>query len=188
MLFEFRVVQLASGLTLSIAGVFKEVLTIVSSVHIFGDQLTPFNVAGLLICLAGIGGYQRLKLLEAHTQGNVPHRLKELMRIQLARFVDDPHFASLRSKQAVADGMTEEMIDAATDDYEDSEMFSEAERMALRFSEQLFLDADKVDNIFYDQMREHYSDAQIMEIGAFVATYYAIQLFMKTLNAQPVAA
>ena len=32
MLFEFRVVQLASGLTLSIAGVFKEVLTIVSSV------------------------------------------------------------------------------------------------------------------------------------------------------------
>ncbi len=128
------------------------------------------------------------QLLEAHTQGNVPHRLKELMRIQLARFVDDPHFASLRSKQAVADGMTEEMIDAATDDYEDSEMFSEAERMALRFSEQLFLDADKVDNIFYDQMREHYSDAQIMEIGAFVATYYAIQLFMKTLNAQPVAA
>ena len=46
------VVQLASGLTLSIAGVFKEVLTIVSSVLIFGDQLTPFNVAGLLICLA----------------------------------------------------------------------------------------------------------------------------------------
>jgi solute carrier family 35 protein C2 len=68
MLFEFRVVQLASGLTLSIAGVFKEVLTIVSSVLIFGDQLTPFNVAGLLICLAGIGGYQRLKLLEAHAR------------------------------------------------------------------------------------------------------------------------
>ena len=80
------------------------------------------------------------------------------------------------------------MVDAATDDYEDSGMFTEKERMALRFSEQLFLDADKVDKIFYDQMREHYSNAEIMEIGTFVATYYAVQLFMKTLNAQPVAA
>lgn len=61
MLFELRVVQLASGLTLSIAGVGKEVLTILASVALLGDHLTPFNVAGLLLCLAGIGGYQRRK-------------------------------------------------------------------------------------------------------------------------------
>jgi alkylhydroperoxidase family enzyme len=128
------------------------------------------------------------QLIEAHTKGNVPHRLKELMRIQLARFVDDPYFASLRSTQAVADGMTEEMVDAACEDYEDSELFDEAERMALRFSEQLFLDADKVDKVFYDALRKHWSDAEIMEMGAFIATYYAVQLFMKTLDAGPVAA
>jgi len=65
MLFEFRVVQLASGLTLSIAGVFKEVLTILSSVILLGERLTLFNAAGLAVCLGGIGGYQRLRLAEA---------------------------------------------------------------------------------------------------------------------------
>ena len=45
LLFELRVVQLASGLTLSIAGVFKEVLTIVASVIILGDELTPYRQA-----------------------------------------------------------------------------------------------------------------------------------------------
>ena len=62
---RFRVVQLASGLTLSIAGVFKEVLTILASVILLGERLTLFNAAGLAVCLAGIGGYQRLRLAEA---------------------------------------------------------------------------------------------------------------------------
>ena len=65
MLFEFRVVQLASGLTLSIAGVFKEVLTILSSVILLGERLTLFNAAGLAVCIAGIGGYRRLRLAES---------------------------------------------------------------------------------------------------------------------------
>ena len=46
-------VQLASGLTLSIAGVFKEVLTILSSVILLGERLTLFNAAGLAVCIAG---------------------------------------------------------------------------------------------------------------------------------------
>ena len=127
-------------------------------------------------------------LLMGHAEGSVDHRLKELMRIQLARFVEDPYFSELRSKRAQADGMTEDMVDSATDDYEDSELFTVAEKIALRYSDQLFLDATKVDKFFYDEMRKHYSEPQIMEIGSFVALYHAIQLFMKTLDARPLAA
>ena len=39
-------------------------LTIVFSVALFGDHLTPFRVAGLLICLLGIVSYQYLKYSE----------------------------------------------------------------------------------------------------------------------------
>ena len=127
-------------------------------------------------------------MLELHTQGTVDHQLKEIIRIQLARFVEDPYFSALRSKQAIAAGLTEERIDAGCDDYEDSELFTEAERMALRFADQLFLDPDKVDAIFYDQMREHWTEAQIMEIGTFLAIYHAAHLFMKTLDARPLEA
>jgi hypothetical protein len=40
------------------------VLTIVFAVAQFGDRLTLFRVAGLLICLLGIIGYQYLKYSE----------------------------------------------------------------------------------------------------------------------------
>ena len=42
----------------------NQVLTIVFSVALFGDHLTPFRVAGLLICLLGIVSYQYLKYSE----------------------------------------------------------------------------------------------------------------------------
>ena len=127
-------------------------------------------------------------MLVSHRDGNVDHKLKEIIRIQLARFAEDPYFANLRSKKAMADGLNEEMIDAGCEDYEESDLFTESEKVALRFAEQMFLDSTKVDKIFYDQMREHYNDAQIMEIGTFLAIYHAAHLFMKTLNARPLAA
>ena len=40
-------------------------LTILSSVLLLDERLTLFNAAGLAVCLAGIGGYQRLRLAEA---------------------------------------------------------------------------------------------------------------------------
>lgn len=64
LLAELRVVQLSSGLTLSVAGVFKELLTVGASAIFFGDVLTPYNVGGLLLCLVGIAVYNHLKLQE----------------------------------------------------------------------------------------------------------------------------
>lgn len=56
---EFRVVCLSSGLSLSVAGIFKELLTVLSSAALLGDQLTPFNICGLLLCTSGIIMYHR---------------------------------------------------------------------------------------------------------------------------------
>ena len=107
-------------------------------------------------------------------QGNVDHRLKEIIRIQLARFAEDEYYASLRSKQALADGLTEAMIEAGCGDYEESPLFSDAEKCALRFADQMFLDASKVDKAFYDEMKEYYSEAEVMEIGSFIAIHYGV--------------
>ena len=68
LLVELRIVQLASSLTLSIAGILKEVLTVAASAVLLGDELTLSNALGLGLCISGIAGYQRLKLKqdEAH--------------------------------------------------------------------------------------------------------------------------
>jgi solute carrier family 35 protein C2 len=61
LLCELRVVQLASGLTLSVLGVLKEVLTVGASVILFGDTIATLKAAGLGLCVIGIGLYQRIQ-------------------------------------------------------------------------------------------------------------------------------
>lgn len=124
-------------------------------------------------------------LLASHAKGNVDHKLKEIVRVQLARFVGDPYFSALRSKQAQAAGLTEAEIAAGSGDYEDYAGFSEAEKCALRYAEQMFLDSSKVDAAFYDELRRHYTEPQIMELGAFIAFHYGAIRMARALGAVP---
>ncbi len=121
-------------------------------------------------------------LLLSYTEGNVDHALKEIIRVQLARRAGDPYFARLRSATAIADGLDEATIAAGCDDYERSPRFSEAEKWALRYADQMYLNPASVDAAFYAGMKQHYSEAQIMELGAFIALHYGMQVFMRTLG------
>ena len=133
-------------------------------------------------------GYAKAMLnamLVSHAQGNVDHRLKEIIRIQLARFAGDAYFSALRSKPALAAGLDEATINAGCGDYDDDARFSESEKVALRYADQMYLDPQKVDAAFYDELKLHYTEAQIMELGGFIAFHYGMQTFMRTLNAVP---
>lgn len=121
-------------------------------------------------------------LLVSHTQGNIDHKLKEIMRVQLARFAGDPYFSRLRSRRAREAGLTEAMIDAGSGDYEDAAFFTPAEKCALRYADQMYLDPGKVDKLFYDELKTHFTEPQIMELGAFIAFHYGMQLFMRSMH------
>lgn len=127
-------------------------------------------------------------MLLSFTQGHVDHRLKEIVRVLLARFADDKYFARLRSKQAQAMGLTEQRIDDGCFAYEDdSKGFSAAEKIALRFADMMYLDANQIDSAFYDEMKQHWSEAQIMELGSFMVCYYGMATFMRSLGAPAVS-
>lgn len=135
--------------------------------------------------LARVPGYARALLramLHSHTEGGVDHRLKELIRLQLTRRSGDAYSAELRSTQAAAGGLDEAAIAAGCDDYERSTRFTEAEKWALRYADQMYLNPESVDAAFYAEMKRHYSEAQIMELGAFIALHYGMQVFMRTLG------
>lgn len=122
-------------------------------------------------------------LLMSHAEGNVDHRLKEIIRILLARFAGDKYFAALRSRKAREMGLDEGRIEAGCSDYEDSDLFTEAEKCALRYADQMYLDATKVDAAFYAELKTHFTEPQIMELGAFIAFHYGMQMFMRSLGA-----
>jgi alkylhydroperoxidase family enzyme len=135
--------------------------------------------------LARVPAYAKALLramLMSHAEGNVDHRLKEIVRVQLARFARDPYFSRLRSRRALEAGLDEARIDAGSGDYDDDPRFTEAEKLALRYADQMYLDAGKVDAAFYDELKKHYTEAQIMELGAFIALHYGMQVFMRTLG------
>lgn len=121
-------------------------------------------------------------LILSHAEGSVDHRLKEIVRVQLARTAGDPYFKGLRSKQAQAQGLDERTIAAGAGRFEEDPRFSAAEKWALRYARELYLNPENVNAAFYDEGRKHYSEAQIMELGAFIAFHYGMQAFTRTLD------
>ncbi|KAF4964370.1 hypothetical protein FSARC_7695 [Fusarium sarcochroum] len=59
---EFALLQRTSVVTLSIAGIFKEVVTISAAALVFGDRLTFINFVGLLTTMAAIAAYNYVKI------------------------------------------------------------------------------------------------------------------------------
>jgi alkylhydroperoxidase family enzyme len=124
-------------------------------------------------------------LHRSHAEGDVDHALKEIIRIRLARQANDPYFAGQRSNAAKAAGLDEARIEAGCGDFENDPNFSAAEKWALRYASLMFTAPKKVDKAFYDEGKTHYTEAQIMELGAFIAFHYGMQLFMGTLPGLP---
>lgn len=64
---EYLVVQNTSVLTLAVAGMVKELSTILLAVLIWGDRISALNAAGFGVCLVGIAVYQCIKLRQLRT-------------------------------------------------------------------------------------------------------------------------
>ena len=62
---EFALLKRTSVVTLSICGIFKEVVTISAGGIVFHDKLTPIKVSGLLVTIASIAAYNYIKITKA---------------------------------------------------------------------------------------------------------------------------
>ena len=58
---------------------------------------------------------------------------------------------------------------AAVASWRDSALFSEAERVALDYAERMTITGQKVDDALFEQLKRHYSEAQIVELTAAIA-------------------
>jgi len=58
---------------------------------------------------------------------------------------------------------------AAVASWSDSAVFSKAERVALDYAERMTITGQKVDDALFEQLKRHYSEAQIVELTAAIA-------------------
>ena len=58
---------------------------------------------------------------------------------------------------------------AAVAQWRDSALFSKAERVALAYAERMTITGQNVDDALFAQLKQHYSEAQIVELTAAIA-------------------
>jgi alkylhydroperoxidase family enzyme len=81
-------------------------------------------------------------------------------------------------------GLTEVKI-AALDDA-GSDLFSPRERAALTFAELMATDHHKVDDGVFAELRRHFSEAEIVELGVSAALFTGLGRFNAVLGVDPV--
>ena len=84
--------------------------------------------------------------------------------------------------------MTEAAIDDGIAAYRTSARWTAAEKLALRYSELMATDPGAIDGAFYDELRQHYSDEEIVELGAFIGFNIGYHTFFGTLKFYPMFA
>ncbi|RKP07972.1 triose-phosphate transporter family-domain-containing protein, partial [Thamnocephalis sphaerospora] len=112
---EFAVIKRIGVVTLSVCGIFKEVLTILVSIMVFGDQLTPLNVFGLFVTMVGICMYNWLKIRQQAAEDEAAYAEGYRQVVERSFGEDAVYFAA-------ADALEESDDDDDGDDAYDTEV------------------------------------------------------------------
>ena len=129
---------------------------------------------------AGLAWYRYW--LSLSNDGQLPRDLKELCRVKIAFDHTCGYCSTVRSSAARDVGLTENKIQEVWD-FENSNEFSAREKMALRFADHLKHDIARADDdSFYVQLKEHFSEAEIVELGLWCAENVGAGSFVRTLN------
>lgn len=100
----------------------------------------------------------------------LPERLVELVRLRVAFFNQCRSCMAIRYADAVADGVTEGLV-CSLERPQEAEDLSAAEKVAIRYGELMATDHLAIDDALHDALREHFTEAQIVELGMTVAFF-----------------
>ena len=90
----------------------------------------------------------------------------------------------MRSAAARQLGVTEADLDDA-DNYEQSARLTAAEKLAVRYADQMQRNPALITAAWYDELRRSYTEAQVMELATFVALNLGFHAVFSTLEFTP---
>ena len=111
----------------------------------------------------------------------LPERLVELVRLRVAFFNQCRSCMAIRYSDAVADGLTEDLVCSLAKPHE-ADNLSDAEKAAIRFGELMATDHLAIGDAIYADLRRHFSEAQIVELGMTVAFFVGFGRLAATWN------
>lgn len=100
----------------------------------------------------------------------LPARLVELVRLRVAFHNQCRSCMAIRYQDGLDDGVTEDLVCQLVDP-PSSAGLSEREKAALRFADLLASNHLAIDDSTIDDLREHFTEPEIVELGMNVATF-----------------
>lgn len=100
----------------------------------------------------------------------LPDRMVELVRLRVAFHNQCRSCMAIRYTDAVADGVTEGLVcQLAAPDLGDG--LTPAEKAAIRFADKFANDHLSIDDAVYNDLRQYFTEAEIVELGMTVAFF-----------------
>ena len=115
-----------------------------------------------------------------HT-GVCEHAIKELTRLYVSRSVTCEFCGNQRSIKAIEAGKVNEAKVDDLIDFEKSANYGEREKAALAYAEAITWRLD-TDDKFWERMQEHFNEAELVELGCFIALTMGQQSWLRLLN------
>lgn len=113
-------------------------------------------------------------------EGVCDHTIKELCRVYVSHSVKCEFCGNQRSIQSARKGLVEpdyfELLN-----FEKADRYSARQKAALRYTEAIVWDLE-CDDALWAALYEHFSEAEIVELGYFVAITMGQQRWLRTLN------
>lgn len=100
----------------------------------------------------------------------LPERLVELVRLRIAFFNQCRSCMAIRYSDAVADGVDEALV-CSLERPQEAENLTPAEKVAIRYGELMATDHLAIDDALHAELRAHFSEAEIVELGMTCAFF-----------------
>jgi AhpD family alkylhydroperoxidase len=136
------------------------------------DGATPLEL-GLLRIMAHAPESAKALVTFASTlwqSHKLPRRLLELVRLRIAFHNQCRSCMAIRYQSAVDDGLTEGMVCSLEKPHEAPDL-SDAEKAAISYADLSANDHLSINDETFANLRQHYSEAEIVELGMFIAFF-----------------
>ena len=133
--------------------------------RVYDKMLDPISVAAhspgvLTAMLAFERGIREASALDA--------KMKQLANLKTATLIGCPFCIDIGSAESLESGVTAEQVQALHD-HETSAAFSPEERLVLDYAVAMTRTPLVVEDAFFDRLRSHFSEAQLVELTATIA-------------------
>lgn len=108
-------------------------------------------------------------------------RVREAMRMRIAQINQCQACLNFRFPELEAAGINKDFY-AAVSDWKNTQALDEKEKLAIDFSERFINDHLNINDDFFAQLKQHFSDTEIYEMSATIAGLLANRRILQVLQ------